>query len=170
MWALLLSYTDRKTRQPRFLPRLPWPKTLRANATTCIAITILQHWLTKRSHQPLVPKLAGVSHLDATSAPYLDFDPLTDRVIWHADQTLYDDTWAALSNMHRIRIFVNERLYDLLAGLPYTYLIMTSELNYRLRVNYNSSHAAPKSVLTTTTSASEHAAYTKNRPDEAISI
>jgi len=97
-----------------------------------------------------LPKIGGVSPLDATVAPYLDFDPLTNRVILHADQTFYDETWAALTGVPTIRIYFNERLYDLLIGLPFEHVAETGELNYRLRVLYNNSNLVPKNVLVVT--------------------
>jgi hypothetical protein len=57
-----------------------------------------------------LPKIGGASPIDATVAPYLDFDPLTNRIILHADQTFYDDTWAALSGVQTIKVYLNERL------------------------------------------------------------
>jgi hypothetical protein len=97
-----------------------------------------------------LPKIGGASPIDATVAPYLDFDPLTNRVILHADQTFYDDTWAALSGVQAIKIYFNERLYDLLIGLPFEHVSETGELNYRLRGVYNNSNLVPKSVLVVT--------------------
>ena len=84
-----------------------------------------------------LPNVGGVSPLDATVAPYLDFGPITNRVILHADQTFYDETWGALSGIETIKIYFNERLYDLLIGLPFEHVSENGELNYRLRVVYN---------------------------------
>ena len=63
----------------------------------------------------------------------------------------YDETWAKASNMVELQIYFNERLYDLFIGLPYEYVSITRELNYRLRVMYNNSNLVPKNVLTLTT-------------------
>jgi len=52
-----------------------------------------------------LPQIGGASPIDATVAPYLDFDPLTNRVILHADQAFYDKTWAALSGVQTIKIY-----------------------------------------------------------------
>ena len=60
-----------------------------------------------------MPTTTGISVLDATVAPYLDFDPLTNRVILHADQVFYDESWAGLSAVNVIGTYFNERLYDL---------------------------------------------------------
>jgi hypothetical protein len=97
-----------------------------------------------------LPKIGGASPIDATVAPYLDFDPLTNRVVLHADQTFYDDTWAALSGVQTIKLYFNERLYDLLIGLPFEHVSETGEPNYRLRVLYNNSNLVPKNVLVVT--------------------
>ena len=94
-----------------------------------------------------LPKIGAASPIDATVAPYLDFDPLTNRAVLHADQTFYDDTWVALSGIQAIKIYFNERLYDLLIGLPFEHVAETGELNYRLRVLYNNSNLVPKNVL-----------------------
>ena len=80
-----------------------------------------------------LPNIGDVSPLDATVAPYLDFDPITNRVVLHADQTFYDETWGALSGVEKIKITFNERLYDLLIGLPFEHVYETGELNYRLK-------------------------------------
>ena len=66
-----------------------------------------------------LPNICGASPLDAKVAPYLDFDPPTNRAVLHADQTFYDDTWAALSGVQTIKIYFNARLYDLLIGISY---------------------------------------------------
>ena len=94
--------------------------------------------------------IGGASPIDATVAPYLDFDPLANRAVLHADQTCYGDTWAALSGVPAIQIYLNEGLYDLLIGLPFEHVSETGELNYRLRVVYNNSNLVPKSVLVVT--------------------
>ena len=95
----------------------------------------------------------GTSPLDATPEPFLDFDPTTNRVILYADQAFYDETWAKASNLLEVQIYFNERLYDLFIGLPYEYVSITGELNYRLRVMYNNSNLVPKNVLTLSTSS-----------------
>ncbi|MFM7980837.1 MAG: hypothetical protein ACKPKO_16120, partial [Candidatus Fonsibacter sp.] len=48
-----------------------------------------------------------------------------------------------------IKIYFNERLYDLFVGLPYEHLSSEGELNYRLRVIYNKNNLVPKQVLIT---------------------
>ena len=45
-------------------------------------------------------------------------------------------------------IYFNERLYDLFVGLPYEYVSINGELNYRLRVMYNQNNLVPRNVLT----------------------
>ena len=94
-----------------------------------------------------MPTITGISVLDATVAPYLDFDPLTNRVILHADQVFYDESWAGLSAVNVIGIYFNERLYDLFVGLPYEYVSETGELNYRLKVAYNNNNLVSKNIL-----------------------
>ena len=94
-----------------------------------------------------MPTTTGISVLDATVAPYLDFDPLTNRVILHADQVFYDESWAGLSAVNVIGIYFNERLYDLFVGLPYEYVSETGELNYRLKVAYNNNNLVSKNIL-----------------------
>ena len=55
-------------------------------------------------------------------------------MILYADQVYYDERWAKVSDMGGVQIYCNERLYDLLIGLPYDSVSITGELNYRLRV------------------------------------
>ena len=59
----------------------------------------------------------------------------------------YDETWAEASHIDGIEIYLNEQLYDLLISLPYEYVSITRELNYRLRVVYNNSNLVPKNIL-----------------------
>ena len=94
-----------------------------------------------------LPLLLGTSPLDITVAPFLDFDPTTNRVILYADQVYYDETWAESSHIDGIEIYLNERLYDLRIGLPYKYVSITKELNYRLRVVYKHSNLVPKNNI-----------------------
>ena len=94
-----------------------------------------------------MPSITCIFVLDATVAPYVDFDPLTTRVILHADQAFYDESWAGLSAVNVIRIYFNERLYDLFVGLPYEYVSETGKLNYRLKVAYNSNNLVSKHIL-----------------------
>ena len=108
-----------------------------------------------------LPNTAGKSPLDATVEPFLDFHPTTNRVILYADQVYYDETWAKASLIDVVHIYFNERLYDLFIGLPYEYVSITGELNYRLRVMYNNSNLVPKNVITPSTSP-EPMAYNKS--------
>ncbi|MFM7982052.1 MAG: phage minor capsid protein, partial [Candidatus Fonsibacter sp.] len=48
---------------------------------------------------------------------------------------------------YNIQIYFNERLYDLFVGLPYEHVSSDGELNYRLRVMYNTHNIVPKQVL-----------------------
>ena len=107
------------------------------------------------------PSITGTSVIDATVAPYLDFDPLTNRVILHADQAFYDESWAGLSAVNVIGIYFNERLYDLFVGLPYEYVSETGELNYRLKVAYNNNNLVYKNILTRSPSNPLEIAYKK---------
>ena len=50
-------------------------------------------------------------------------------------------------NLKYVEIYFNERLYDLFAGLPYKYVSINGELNYRLRVMYNNNNLVPRNVL-----------------------
>ena len=69
-----------------------------------------------------VPKATSGSPLYAAVTSYLDADPLTNRMVLHADQAFYDETWAALSRVQAIKIYFNERVYDLLIGLPFEHV------------------------------------------------
>ncbi|MFM7981047.1 MAG: hypothetical protein ACKPKO_17190, partial [Candidatus Fonsibacter sp.] len=70
-------------------------------------------------------------------APYLDFDPTTNRVILHAQQYYFDEVGATIQKGKYIHICLNERLYDIFVGLRYEHVSSDGELNYRLRVMYN---------------------------------
>ena len=87
------------------------------------------------------------SPLFPTVAPYLDFDVQTNRIILHAEQNFYDEVYTALSNVNSVKIYFNERLYDLFVGMPYEFVSITGELNYRLNVIYNNSNLVSKTVL-----------------------
>ena len=97
-----------------------------------------------------LPKIGNASPLHTTIAPYINFDPLTNRAVLNAYQTFDDEAWGALSGVQTIVIQCNERLYDLLIGLPYEHVSETGELNCRLNVVYNNSNLVPKSVLLVT--------------------
>ena len=89
----------------------------------------------------------GRTALYATVAPYLDFDPTTNRVILHAHQFFFDEVAAETAGIKIVEIYFNERLYDLFVGLPYKYVSINGELNYRLRVMYNNNNFVPRNVL-----------------------
>ena len=73
------------------------------------------------------------SPLFATVAPYLDFDFQTNRVILNAEQNFYDEMYTTLSTVNSVKIYFNERLYDLfVGGVPCEF--DTGEFKYRLRV------------------------------------
>ena len=57
--------------------------------------------------------VGAASPLLPTVAPYLDCDFQTNRLILHAEEILYDDVYTALSNVNSVKIYLNERLYDL---------------------------------------------------------
>ena len=53
------------------------------------------------------------------------------------NSTTFDELAAEMTGLKYVEIYLNERLYDLFAGLPYKYVSINGELNYRLRVMYN---------------------------------
>ncbi len=71
-----------------------------------------------------------------TLPPYLDLDIITNRVILHAEQKRYDETFLTLlgGGVAAINIFFNERLFDLFTGMQYAYEFKQGDANYRLRV------------------------------------
>ena len=93
--------------------------------------------------------VGDASPLFATVAPYIDFDVQTNRVIVHAEQTFYDEVYTELSSVNSVKIYFNERLYDLFVGVPYEFVSNTGDLNYRLKVLYNNSNLISKTVLVT---------------------
>ena len=46
-----------------------------------------------------------------------------------------------------MKIYFNQRLYDIFVGLPYEHISTEGELNYRLRVMYNNNNLVPRQVL-----------------------
>ncbi|MFM7984979.1 MAG: phage minor capsid protein, partial [Candidatus Fonsibacter sp.] len=86
----------------------------------------------------------GATLIDAAVSPYLDFDPTTNRVILHAHQFFFDEVGVAISGGRYVKIYFNERLYDLFVGLPYERVSSDGELNYRLRVMYNNNNLVPR--------------------------
>ncbi|MFM7985138.1 MAG: phage minor capsid protein, partial [Candidatus Fonsibacter sp.] len=82
----------------------------------------------------------GATILDYAVAPYLDFDPTTNRVILHAQQFYFDEMGPVVRGGYIIKIYCNERLYDLFVGLRYEHMSSNGELNYRLRVMYNNNN------------------------------
>ena len=89
----------------------------------------------------------GATLIDLAAAPYLDFDPTTNRVILHAHHFFFDEVASRLQEDHYVQIYFNERLYDLFVGLPYELVSLEGELNYRLRVMYNNNNLVPRHVL-----------------------
>ena len=79
--------------------------------------------------------------------PFLDFDPITNRVILHADILWFDDVIPRRRNVAPIGIYFNERLYDLFVGLQYKYESAIGNENYKLRVKYNNSNAVDKKIV-----------------------
>ena len=75
----------------------------------------------------------GATLIDLATAPYLDFDPTTNRVILHAHQFFFDEVGAAIQNVRYVQIYFNERLYDLFVGLPYEFVPLEGELNAELQ-------------------------------------
>ena len=67
---------------------------------------------------------------------------------FNAHQFFFDEVGAKVTDGKSfVEIYFNERLYDLFAGLPYEYVSVTGELNYRLRVMYNQSNLVTRNVL-----------------------
>lgn len=73
--------------------------------------------------------------------PYLVFDVDTNRVTLHADEKLFDMTESHLfgsvaegTSIDPMKIFMNDRLYELFAGLPCRFTSSSGDLNYRLNV------------------------------------
>ena len=87
------------------------------------------------------------SPLLATVAPFLDFDVQTNRIILHAEQNFYDEVYTALPSVKSVKMYLNERLYDLFVGVPYEFVSITGELNYRLQDIYNNSNLVSKTVI-----------------------
>ena len=83
-----------------------------------------------------------------TVAPYLDFDIITNRVILHAEQVPYDETFLSLGGNLAINILFNERLFDLFTGMQYTFESKQGDANYRLRVAYNNGNLVAPNVAT----------------------
>ena len=48
---------------------------------------------------------------------------------------VYDEVYTPLSTVNSVKIYFNERLYDLFVGVPCEF--DTGEFKYRLRVVYN---------------------------------
>ena len=90
---------------------------------------------------------AAGSLLDGVQPPFLDFDPITNRVILHADILWFDEVIPIQSNVNPIEIYFNERLYDLFVGLQYSYTSAIGNENYKLRVKYNNSNAVDKKIV-----------------------
>ena len=82
-----------------------------------------------------------------TLPPYLDFDIITNRVILHAEQVRYDETFLTLTDGPAINIFFNERLFDLFVGMQHTFESSQGDANYRLRVAYNGSNLVTRDVI-----------------------
>ena len=101
----------------------------------------------------------GATLIDLAVAPYLDFDPTTNRVILHAHHLLFDEVATTLQGIYNVQIYFNERLYDLFVGLPYELVPTEGELNYRLRVMYNNSNLVPRNVLVEGTTSNADFVY-----------
>ncbi|MFM7986872.1 MAG: hypothetical protein ACKPKO_46915, partial [Candidatus Fonsibacter sp.] len=89
----------------------------------------------------------GATIIDYAVAPYLDFDPSTNRVILHAHQYYFDELGTTLQGVYYVQISFNERLYNLFVGLPYEHVSTDGELNYRLRVMFNKNNLVPKQIM-----------------------
>ena len=82
-----------------------------------------------------------------TLPPYLEFDHITNRVILHAEQIRYDETFLEITLGLAINIFFNERLFDLFVGMQHTLESKQGDANYRLRVAYNGSNLVPRDIV-----------------------
>ena len=82
-----------------------------------------------------------------TLPPYLEFDHITNRVILHAEQIRYDETFLTKTGGMAINILFNERLFDLFVGMQYTFESSQGDANYRLRVAYNGSNLVTRNVV-----------------------
>ena len=82
-----------------------------------------------------------------TLPPYLEFDHVTNRVILHAEQIRYDETFLTKTGGMAINIFFNERLFDLFVGMQHTLESKQGDANYRLRVAYNGSNLVTRDVI-----------------------
>ena len=82
-----------------------------------------------------------------TLPPYLDFDIITNRVILHAEQIRYDETFLTITGGPAINIFFNERLFDLFVGMQYTLESNQGDANYRLRATYNGTNLVTRDVI-----------------------
>ena len=68
------------------------------------------------------PTKDGIGICSTAVAPYLVFDPRTNRSILNAQQFFFDDVANTLTGVPNVEIYFNERLYDLFVGLPYEYV------------------------------------------------
>jgi hypothetical protein len=82
-----------------------------------------------------------------TLPPYLEFDHITNRVILHAEQIRYDETFLEKTLGLAINIFFNERLFDLFVGMQHTLVTKQGDENYRLRVAYNGSNLVTRNDI-----------------------
>ena len=83
-----------------------------------------------------------------TLPPYLEFDHVTNRVILHAEQIRYDETFLDITLGLAINILFNERLFDLFVGMQHTLESKQGDANYRLRVAYNGSNLVLRDEIT----------------------
>jgi hypothetical protein len=83
-----------------------------------------------------------------TLPPYLEFDHTTNRVILHAEQIRYDETFLDITLGLAINIFFYERLFDLFVGMQHTLESKQGDANYRLRVAYNGSNLVTRNEIT----------------------
>ena len=150
---LCRSSMNQRTRRKGFFQGPRGVKTCRVNTTMCTTTAILSIWLIKSLNACLVDlrnllpdDIYENNDLSATAAPYLDFDPITNRVILNAPQFFFDEVAATLQGASSTQFYLNERLYDIFVELPYVYVSITGELNYRMIVRYNNNNIVPKNV------------------------
>ena len=57
-----------------------------------------------------IPSVAGAYAVDAPVGPYLDFDPITNRVVLHAGQVFYDEAWAEAATSNIVNKYFKPRM------------------------------------------------------------
>ena len=68
--------------------------------------------------------------VSASFQPFLDFDPITYKVILHTESLWFNPAVTA----NPVKIYFNSRLHELFVGLRSTFLTNTGDMNYRMDV------------------------------------